>query len=1497
MKVLTEILMIVQEEKVPRPFKQYEVLKNITSLPEVVSGQECEDIVTHEFNKRFDPSGTKFPARAKNISKFFIDYAWDKYNNYKSVAQVITIDHIKVAMKTSPDAKKVEETVKYLIDQYVTIRDERTYNSARMDECTKILSAAMDWIKMITPPGVIYDMLDKAASKVTAYERKFAFLLERDKDKAPPPEEKAVYEAFKEEELKYKLDTSSTTSLFYEGPPEFASIEANVSICKLYLEVFDKLYTATRGMQKFKTHWVNGAARRQKRRLKLQKFLKEAKSDYMKEKTANHVEIVWKKFLKRDTILRKTQDIIDAAIARREAIDEALAGIDKYGWEEVTDEDGVVYFYDTTRREESSYEKPVYKFKDNIAVKVMQRLARLFLEKLAELRRLKEAARLKEIEMMGKKMQLSLQAVRTSVTFSQRDLEALVKDGIQHKDEDVSIESLMPWSLRLSKISNPRPGVWALMQLKNNLFSYESVVIFKIRKSKNKMRCSVKNIKGEITKEVDLNKLLEMNYDKELEIECRPKRQLFYYKAYINKIKMTHLGEIIYDVRYKDGDFEENMSREYIRPGPEALMNLGSDRQKVFQSYKNQKIRKDHFLAIKHKRLDKLQRSLIQNGGSFATAWADMNARNSKRQRNIQTLSDNVVNMKELFSSSASITYAKMEPTLKIFYSRTCTKFGWEKALLANGKIGYKNLQETSEEAPRYSPEEQFSVIKMQSAWRTKLVNDRIKVILIQNPLHEIALKAIDDYKKEAFIGYHYEGVNPALLLCRLGLWDVAANVINFYKDRVKELQSINALEFMDCPKEQYKIYGIVQFEDVKKFTDLQMWWKRLSVEKRDEALRFINYYSSYDDPRSITKCIRESEEKILQILITAFPSSSTRTRQSAKIIFESLYPHSQKQIDTLIKKYADNPELFREKLIELKNKPTTHTWEEEEKAFKILNRACFKISALLARMKLKNMKSTVDKFRDKANDIIENISDKRVPSSGPEARAALILRSEVLTYILECSKAVVIIQKVIRGFCKRNNFRTRRRNRYKAVTAIQRCFRCNKARQLARKLRRLQKAPWEQLWDKSRNMMYYYNRTTNVSQYLEPSEDFRPLVRDRRSSALMQAWPFLDSDATRYVAQTSDQNIAAAVTVPSNIPDLKLCDTCKVRKCCRLCLDCGAARGLTTNMVSNVVPFCFPCYNQLHSDDLSFRNHRYSDTTERNVVALSCTICEQAATRKCQGILNEATIEDILDQIQVARPENWNKILKKANICDDRKISMLLQNIKALHRDSKIILTPAELQHIRTTLERLRAECDECYCSACYIDSHSGGRRSLHKWIGFNPNAAVCSICLRSPGEKTCQDCDNSAYCNSCFKVFHGMGKKRKHRNHKLLEEMLPSDVLCGSCDRRAGYFYCSNPGCDFMGCDSCYECIHVAECKFIPDGDVVDENAPYIAPGAPICTVCSYPADTKCNRCGDFYCSRVWMGNEGCFQQHHSKGFRISHRQITLEVPKEDWEQYLEE
>jgi hypothetical protein len=40
---------------------------------------------------------------------------------------------------------------------------------------------------------------------------------------------------------------------------------------------------------------------------------------------------------------------------------------------------------------------------------------------------------------------------------------------------------------------------------------------------------------------------------------------------------------------------------------------------------------------------------------------------------------------------------------------------------------------------------------------------------------------------------------------------------------------------------------------------------------------------------------------------------------------------------------------------------------------------------------------------------------------------------------------------------------------------------------------------------------LYYYNSSTGQSTYEEPVEVYRPLVRDLRSDALMQAWPNLD--------------------------------------------------------------------------------------------------------------------------------------------------------------------------------------------------------------------------------------------------------------------------------------------------------------------------------------------------------------------------------------------------
>jgi hypothetical protein len=75
----------------------------------------------------------------------------------------------------------------------------------------------------------------------------------------------------------------------------------------------------------------------------------------------------------------------------------------------------------------------------------------------------------------------------------------------------------------------------------------------------------------------------------------------------------------------------------------------------------------------------------------------------------------------------------------------------------------------------------------------------------------------------------------------------------------------------------------------------------------------------------------------------------------------------------------------------------------------------------------------------------------------------------------------------------------------------IQCRIRCKIAFLYAAKLRQQQASEWEQLWNDREGRLYYFNRITQTSTYEDPMELYRPLVRDRLSDRLVQAWPFLD--------------------------------------------------------------------------------------------------------------------------------------------------------------------------------------------------------------------------------------------------------------------------------------------------------------------------------------------------------------------------------------------------
>jgi hypothetical protein len=204
-----------------------------------------------------------------------------------------------------------------------------------------------------------------------------------------------------------------------------------------------------------------------------------------------------------------------------------------------------------------------------------------------------------------------------------------------------------------------------------------------------------------------------------------------------------------------------------------------------------------------------------------------------------------------------------------------------------------------------------------------------------------------------------------------------------------------------------------------------------------------------------------------------------------------------------------------------------------------------------------------------------------------------------------------------------------------------------------------------------------------------------------------------------------------------------------------------------------------------------------------------------------------------------------------------------------------------------------------------------------------------VCEVCVRSPGEILCEGCDNSAFCQSCYKVFHAMGRKRKHKHKLMLEDTIyngygteedeedstvnEEKTYCHVCMRRVAIIPCPNPDCrslqPFIGCDSCFENKHQPDCdknqfellhlftggeidrggattdtnnksdnnsnndkkvlKHGPSDRKIEYEGSRNYHGPPICVVCEEKADQKCVECQDLYCSRTWMGNPGCFLQ----------------------------
>lgn len=609
---------------------------------------------------------------------------------------------------------------------------------------------------------------------------------------------------------------------------------------------------------------------------------------------------------------------------------------------------------------------------------------------------------------------------------------------------------------------------------------------------------------------------------------------------------------------------------------------------------------------------------------------------------------------------------------------------------------------------------------------------------------------------------------------------------------------------------------------------------------------------------------------------------------------------------------------------------------------------------------------------------------------------------------MLAYERLIITVQRRTRGLTQRIKWLKRKDRLRAGVRLAQRLYRGLRGRRFAAALSAEKFSDWEQLWNDKRQLMYYYNKITKESTYREPRGPFRPLLRDKKSYALVQAWPDLEgglseveSPTEKYLlpalydqtglsqtgyemtsfeqqqetypviegAGTYDPNNSLAEstwggeseydTQADFVPDPAfastdtgttgqlvnaeppvnpmMCSVCKVRKYMRICFDCTGigvnhrwAPSYTNGAYSS--KFCFSCFALTHpSGDPDTKGHRTEESTLAAAVAamaasqednfgetegialgqesksLMCSVCSEPATRKCMGPLDDRHIDALCNEIHKASATSWVSILQSTGLWSDRRLSVLLEQVKGIDVGGNNVgasgrLSLAQLQEVRIMLERTRAECDDCYCASCYAEVHTGGKRSSHKWVGFQQHAAVCAVCSHSAAEVTCKDCATN-YCNSCFRVFHSKGRKKKHSKEILLEDASNHYASrCVVCVRRLGALKCRD--CDELCCDSCLECgAHKAVC--VPNPIAGDISRPDTATSAYSagrslanaassdwgvsdggrgtkqvnCVVCGEPADQKCVQCRDHYCSRVWMGNPGCFAVQHSKGNRAKH------------------
>ena len=419
------MLAVLKPPLVPRSPVEIAMVQNAQHYTECtnLSPNAAAQDVQVRFIKKFGHSQS---SRALNVGEK-VKQNWFGYNNYKALGEVFTPGMVTRALEDSAEGASVWHGIQGMMarSDEKQIKQEFEWDKKRVAECVELSQSAIEQARVIilreraeeydedNEHDPIMIILNKAYNRVMSYKRKFNYM--RDKlvsDKAVQFAEPAQHGqngvlfqwTHPESTHAQPLSAFDSVDLPFTGAQVHFDLEMNISILKIYQDAFNRLYTASLGIQGLKTKWFIYTVRRAIRNARLKVFLAKKTEEYMHDRHGDHVTAGWLKFRRADAVARKLALILAEREQYKIIVRDVLNFVPRHGWQERMDDQGYPYYVDTLDRDlDPTYEMPRYEPSHWKAVLAIQRLSRRFLARLREYRRLKEEAKAREMAAIEEK--------------------------------------------------------------------------------------------------------------------------------------------------------------------------------------------------------------------------------------------------------------------------------------------------------------------------------------------------------------------------------------------------------------------------------------------------------------------------------------------------------------------------------------------------------------------------------------------------------------------------------------------------------------------------------------------------------------------------------------------------------------------------------------------------------------------------------------------------------------------------------------------------------------------------------------------------------------------------------------------------------------------------------------------------------------------------------------------------------------------------------------